>query len=77
MLSKDLTSLEVERLDDLVVRHRNPLPNIEHTTSIRDVMTNGRLREAARLDEVWAWRQPLPAHWLWPLEAPVTTVLQR
>ncbi|HEX6315685.1 MAG TPA: amidohydrolase family protein, partial [Gemmatimonadaceae bacterium] len=76
-LSKDLGSLEVGKLADLIVLDRNPLTNLEHTTSIRYVMKNGRLYEAATLDEVWPRQRPLPTQWWWSLEPPAAAVPQR
>lgn len=69
-LSKDLGSLEVGKLADLVVLDRNPLVNLENTTSLRYVMKNGRLYEAATLDEVWPRQRKLPTQWWWKLEPP-------
>ncbi len=69
-LSKDLGSLEVGKLADLLVLERNPLLNIEHTTSLQYVMKNGRLYNANTLDEVWPRTQALPAQWWWTLAPP-------
>lgn len=69
-LSKELGSLEVGKLADLLVLDRDPLANLEHTTSLRYVMKNGRLYEANTLDEVWPRARPLPAQWWWALEPP-------
>ncbi len=42
-MDKDLGSIEVGKLADLVVLDRNPLDNIRHTETVRMVMVNGRL----------------------------------
>jgi imidazolonepropionase-like amidohydrolase len=42
-MEKDLGSIEVGKLADLVVLDRNPLENIRHTETVRMVMVNGRL----------------------------------
>jgi imidazolonepropionase-like amidohydrolase/Tol biopolymer transport system component len=72
-LSKDVGSLETGKLADLLVLDRNPLVNLEHTTSLRYVMKNGRLYEAATLDEVWPRQKRLPTQWWWTLEPPTGT----
>ena len=67
-LSKDVGSLETGKMADLLVLDRNPLMNIENTNSLRYVMRNGRLYEAATLDEVWPRQHRLPTQWWWTLE---------
>jgi hypothetical protein len=69
-LSKDLGSLEVGKLADLIVLDRNPLVDLANTTSLRYVMKNGRMYEASSLDEVWPRQRKLSTQWWWKLEPP-------
>ncbi|MBK8246728.1 MAG: PD40 domain-containing protein [Gemmatimonadetes bacterium] len=69
-LSKDLGSLEVGKLADLLVLDRNPLLDLANTTALRFVMKNGRVYDANTLDEIWPRAQPLAPQWWWNLEPP-------
>lgn len=50
-LDKDIGSLEVGKLADLIVFDQNPLDNIRNSESIRYTMVNGRLYEAETMNE--------------------------
>jgi hypothetical protein len=64
-LDQDLGSIEVGKLADLQILTRNPLIDVFQTTSIVQVMKNGRLYDATTLDEVWPRKRSLPRQWWW------------
>ncbi len=60
-MDKDLGTIEPGKIADILVLDRDPLENLRNTTSIRYVMKNGRLYDAATLDEVWPRQRALAA----------------
>ncbi len=57
-MEKDLGSIAVGKLADLMVLNSNPLENIRNTTDIEYVMKAGTLYDGDTLDEVWPEQKP-------------------
>jgi Tol biopolymer transport system component len=59
----EIGSLEPGKFADLDIFAANPLADIRNVGAIVQVMKNGRLYDAATLDEVWPRQRPAPTPW--------------
>jgi Tol biopolymer transport system component len=57
-LERELGSLTVGKLADVIVLTKNPLDDIHNTTSLRYVVKNGTVWDASTLDQVWPVAKP-------------------
>jgi len=61
--ASEIGSLEPGKFADLVILAKDPLADVAHDGSVVQVMKNGRLYDAATLDEVWPRQRPAPTPW--------------
>jgi len=75
-LDGDIGSLEPGKLADLAVLDRDPFEDIRNTNSVRYVLVNGRLYDAATMNEVFPRAKTRKPFWFEEEEAAVRKVVR-
>jgi imidazolonepropionase-like amidohydrolase len=62
-LDKDLGSLEVGKLADIVILDKNPAEDIRNSNTVKYVIMNGRVYEGDTLNEIYPGQKKLKREW--------------
>jgi imidazolonepropionase-like amidohydrolase len=67
-LNRDVGSLEIGKMADLMVLDQNPLVDIRNSNTIRFVMKNGEIYEGDTMDQIWPTQRKLEKQYWWDRE---------
>jgi imidazolonepropionase-like amidohydrolase/Tol biopolymer transport system component len=76
-LQKDIGSLEIGKLADLIVLDKDPTKDIRNTNTIRFVMKNGEMFDGDTLDQIWPVQKKLEKMYWWDQEPPAAATVNQ